>query len=311
MTPSFDDHLSKARADYDAAQDDFKQAKAGREQLNAMLGKTQGEYNAALQDWSSDKSETALTRLREARVHLQSLKDLLTEDAAEYAKAETEVSYSQDEVMRAEAVVKAVKLAEGLQRHQEYFSKDALALQGHIVELMDKLRKTADGWDSMHASQYELARAAGLSVEQLQRRVESWGYDVNPLKHVLLIDPLAEHTTTKRCFVFPDAVDGSDLAQYAKQVVMQGVVAHYSDKERQQAQSRLRAEASRRVRPVISDDVDDTAEFRQFRREKAQRQEQEQVNRKRFEAEEGVPGRPRTINSQSVTLLAADAGEDE
>ena len=259
----------------------------------------------------SDKSEASLTRLREARVHLQSLKDLLVEDATDYAKAETEVSYSQGEVMRAEAVVKAVKLGEGLLRYQEYFCKDALSLQGHIVELMDKLRKTADGWDSMHASQYELARAVGLSVEQLQRRVESWGYDINPLKRVLLIDPLAEHTTAKRSFVFPDAVDGSELAQYAKQIVMQGVFAHYSDKERQQAQNRLRAEASRRVRPVITDEVDDAAEFRQFKKEKAQRQEQEQVNRKQFEAKEGGPGRPLTVNSQSITLLAADSGVKE
>jgi len=57
--------------------------------------------------------------------------------------------------------------------------------------------------------------------------------------------------------------------------------------------------------------VDDAAEFRQFKKEKAQRQEQEQVNRKQFEAKEGGPGRPLTVNSQSITLLAADSGVKE
>lgn len=226
---------------------ELERAKEGRSKLVALRDKHEAEYSAALQDWSRDRTDKALTRMRDARSQLNTVQELLGEDAAPYAKAEAELERCQSQMAQVEVVGQAIELAGALARQQEHFSDDVQELQRQFVELMDKLRKTADAWDHLHRQQYNLAAEAGLSAEQLQRKVEAWGFDANPLKLVLITNnALVGNMPSQRLFKFPDAADGSDLAQYAKKVIMQGVVSHYNDKQRSNAERERREQPGAR-----------------------------------------------------------------
>jgi septation ring formation regulator EzrA len=155
---------------------ELERAKEGRSKLVALRDKHDAEYSAALQNWSREKTDKALTRMRDARSQLNTVRELLGEDAVPYAKAEAELEHCKAQMTQVEVVRQAIELAGALGRQQEYFSDDVQELQRQFVELMDKLRKTADAWDDLHRHQYKLATEAGLSAEQLQHKVEAWGF---------------------------------------------------------------------------------------------------------------------------------------
>ncbi|WP_155299112.1 hypothetical protein [Deinococcus kurensis] len=230
MTISPDARWKNADLELANARIELERTKVGRGKLSTLRDKHEAEYNVALQDWSRNKTDEALTRMRDARSRLNTVQELLAEDAVPYARAEAELARCQAQMTQVEVVLQAIELAGALGRQQEYFSDDVRHLQSTIVELMDRLRKTADAWEALHLRQYALAEEAGLSAVQLQRKVEAWGFDPNPLKLVLTPTQIVGNVPAQRMFKFPNAVDGSDLAQYVKRVVMQGVTNSQTDK---------------------------------------------------------------------------------
>lgn len=281
MTLSPKDRMKQADLELAQAEAAFKAVQDGRAKLNAIVVQRQQDYDAALQDWSHDKSDKAITRLTTTRAQLNAVRELLQEDTLPYAKAEAELERSRRFVTEVECVRQAVELANDLQRQQDYFTDDFQELQRHVVELLDKLRKTADAWDSMHQRQYEIAREADLTPDQLQRRVEAWGFDAQPLKRVLVRSPLDDNSTLayRHVYKLPDAVDGSDLAQYAKRLVTQGLLDHYNDKARSQQRQGLSHAQSR---PTLSSAEEEALEARELARH--QRVMAEQAKRQTTEA---------------------------
>lgn len=282
MTFTLEAGRKKADVELANARIELARAQEGRNKLNTLMEKRQAEHEAALQDWTNDRSEKAVNRMVTARAQLNAVRELIAEDAVTYTHAAAELDRCERQSAEIEVMEQVIGLAGALSRQQEYFSDDVRELQSTIVELIDKLRKTADAWDSLHLKQYDLAREAGLSAEQLQRRVESWGYDANPLKLVLTTNALP----SQREFKFPDAADGSDLAQYAKQVIIQGVAAHYN-KQRSNAERERREElAPRRGVEVKSyfTAQDELEEAREISRRVRKQQELEAQRQREAEA---------------------------
>lgn len=317
MTFTLETRRKNADVELANARIELARAQEGRNKLNTLMEKRQAEHEAALQDWTNDRSDKAVNRMVTARAQLNAVRELIAEDAVTYAHAVAELDRCERQMTEIEVVEQAIELAGVLGRQQEHFSDDVRELQRTIVELMDKLRKTADAWDSLHLKQYDLAREAGLSAEQLQRRVEAWGYDSNPLKLVLTTNPLVGRMPSQREFKFPDAADGSDLAQYAKRVIIQGVAAHYSDKQQSNAERERREQLAprRSVEPksyfTAQDELEEEREIsRRVRKQQeleAQRQQEAEALEEEQDREYGA--RPH-VAAPSMTYTATPTQSD-
>lgn len=315
MTLTPQTRLKNAERELAQAEREFAIAQEGRQRLNEVLEQHQAEHAAALQDWSRDKSEANVSRMTTARSQLNAVRELLQEDVLPYAKAETELERCQEQLTRAKCVIQAIELAEGLQRQQDYFAADAQELQRQIVELLDRMRKTADGWDAMHQRQFQLAQEAGLSPVQLQRKVEAWGFDANPLKRVLVRSPMDGNDTLvfRVTYNWPDAVDGSDLAQYAKRLTQQGILDHYNGKFREAMRP---ARSSYTPRPTLTAYQEEQAEERELARLAAQQRkaaQQAELEADRLEAQQDreYGAKPIFDGRSIITHIPAASGGDD
>jgi hypothetical protein len=215
---------------------------------------------------------------------LQSTRELLAEEIHPLSAAEAYERLMLDAVGHAEATEKAIELSSALARQQEHFREDFKEFQRQMVETLGKLQKTGQAMEAMHKQQFALATQAGLSVEQLQQRVEAEGYDPNPLKWVLYSSSvMGLDSVIQRSFKFPDAANGSDLAQHVKHALIQGVMQPHLERLQAEAaaqQAKLRMTAPKLVGMAHATVASEREEERELkRRHKAARMRQAQQER--------------------------------
>ncbi|GAA4009363.1 hypothetical protein GCM10022631_22220 [Deinococcus rubellus] len=305
--------IEEAQQAYEDAKALAIQARAGHEKLIANRDRLEGECTSAQVEWNKAKSDKAMQRMIELRGQLNSTRELLAEEILPLSEAEAYESTMLASFHHAEATQQAVDLAVQLGKQHEYFREDFNTLQRQMIETLGKLHLTAKGMASMHNSQHALAKDVGLTVEQLQRRVEAQGFDANPLKLVLYhnnvmgLDP-----TIERSFKFPNAVDGSGMAQYVKETLIAGVMKPHLDQQRslyeQERQSMRRYQSGQVQHATAESEREEERELK--RRTKAADLREAQATREAeaYEAREyGAVVRPQALQ-QSITVIL---NEDE
>jgi hypothetical protein len=105
---------------------------------------------------------------------------------------------------------------------------------------------------------------------------------------------LVGNMPSQRGFKFPDAADGSDLAQYAKKVIMQGVVSHYNDKQRSNAERERREREQPGARRTVQaksfftaqDEFEEERELKRLARKQQELEAQRQQEAEEWEEEQ-------------------------
>lgn len=313
MTLSPETRRKNADRELANAEFHYKIAQEGRDKLNALVKSRTADYDAALQDWSRDKSDEAMHRLTAARSQLNAVKELLQEDVTPYAKAEAVLERCREQVEEVAAVTEGIGLAKSLARQQEHFMADFKELQQQYVELMSRMHLTAQAWDGLHKQQFDLARRAGLSAAQFQRRIEAWGFDAQPLKRVLIRDPLDDNATLafRTVAKLPPAVDGSSVAAAGQRAVMDGIVDYY----RQKGDPRppLGHAPSRPPLTAMQELQAEERELARRAQDAAARVRRAEQDSQLWEAEQDSEYSAREAVEPSMTrrIVAANAGDDD